>query len=177
MVAEEAHEKGREGVIEAKTILEGRLLQDRVSFVFNVYDAPHKLQFDDPRDGKEPFFFDLRGHMYKKDPKNKTAAGSITASILAEVKNYKNGNNLLSAYKEFIVHAAIVGALREHKNSIFLFVSTVPFGCRLGEDLCSEVWQRQVIEDAELKMPTDLSERLHLLVLQSSFRRLLDEWK
>jgi hypothetical protein len=176
MEAEEAHEKGRLGVMWAKYHLWQILGKDTIDLPFTVYDHKSKLTFN-YIDGKSQFSFDLGGNLRR--PNSELVGGLDVVEVFVEVKYYNNSADLLKHYKDFLQKAAIVSLQPQHLDTLFIFYATVPFGCSHGVELCNgklfskcrTSWSKPLNECSE-----DLYDRIIILISTSSFQRLLKKW-
>jgi hypothetical protein len=111
-----------------------RVFSDSIDLPFNAYEHPEKVTFDDPAFPPKQFSFDLSGNFRRVDASAVT--GSKAVELFVEVKSYSEGSQLLAEYDEFLRRAAIVGSTPRHRNSWFMFLSSVPFGTTFGVRLC-----------------------------------------
>lgn len=173
MEAEEAHEKGRYGVMVAKNHLGQILGKDIIDLPFTVYDHKAKLTFN-YIDSDSKFSFDLKGKLERPNPERVTKFDTV--EVFVEVKSYTTSANLLGHYKDFLQKAAIVSLQPQHHDTWFIFFTTAPFGCRHAVQLCNgqlfdeckSSWPKPLDE-----CPKDLYERIIIIVSTSSFQRLL----
>lgn len=175
MPSEEIHEIGRRGLIEALLLLD-RVFSDSIDLPFNAYDHPEKVTFDDPAFPSKQFSFDLSGNFRRADASAVT--GSQAVELFVEVKSYAEGSQLLAEYDEFLRRAAIVGSMPRHRNSWFMFLSSVPFGTTFGVRLCDGVFltERSRSWTGGIKPPLDLHLRTALVFGNLSLKRALHEW-
>ena len=175
MTPESQHAIGIRGVFNAKSALE-RLLPGVVDLPFNAYDSSEKLEFKDPDGGN--FLFDLGGRLRRASVT--AILGEETCELLVEAKNYANGSTLLSAYKTFLRHASIAAGEKRHKNSWFLFLSSVPFGSTHGVKMCNG---KTLADEAQTWSPATpqpvagLHNRIALVFWTASTERLVDYWR
>lgn len=177
MPAENTHELGRRGALEAKELL-WRLLGDRIRLPFNAYDHPEKLVFDQGVPfGVSRFSFDLRGNLERSN--DARFGGKDAVEVFVEVKHYQNGDSLLGEFQVFLQHAAVAASLPAHTTTWFLFVVNVPFGSSKGVHLCDGTYLNECSATwhATLKdIAPRLTDRLAVIIATQSFTRLLDYW-
>lgn len=177
MIAEQAHERGREGALRAKRFLEARI-GGRIDLPWNAYDHRARLSFEDhTTDPPSSFVYDLGGHLRRRD--DKKFGGDLVLPLLVEVKHYTSSSSLLEQFRDFIRHAGVVSEREDYCDARFVFVSTVPFGCSEAAALCNgqlagEVlqkykWRRSLTADA-------IHRRMHLVFLNQSFNEFIEEW-
>ena len=174
MAAEETHEIGREGVLKGQLLL-WRLFGNSIKLPFNAYDHGPKLRFSDVPEGT--FNYDLGGSIERPNP-NRFSKFEST-DIFVEVKAYQHGKDLLAAYAEFLRHAAVMSTKERHRDTWFVFLASVPFGCSKGIELCNG----QFLDECQMKWPEPLKAhagnlhlRVCLLIATASFERMLLEW-
>jgi hypothetical protein len=178
-IAEQLHEIGRRGVLEAKAVLE-ELLPGAVDLPFNAYDTTNVLTFDDgPAHGGPDgrFVLDLGGILRRAAPSK--ATGEEVSHVFVEVKTKGTGAGVLEEYKEFLRRAAIVSLQRQYETPWFVFYCTVPFGSTKGNDLvdgtlltlCAASWPKPLQEVAR-----DLDARVVLVIATKSFVKMLTSW-
>jgi hypothetical protein len=174
--AEEAHEVGRSGVINAKHLL-WQILGSSIDLPFNAYDHRTKLTFDDILNDGGSFSFDLGGVLRHNSSLH--VGGEKTVEVLVEVKADHIGNGLLTDYREFLRRSAIVSLQKRHHDTWFIFLVSVPFGTKYGVGLfngallneCKEAWPEQL-----KSAPTDLHKRITVMIATESFKELLARW-
>ncbi len=176
MKAEEAHEVGRQGVMRAKQLL-WQILGEAIDLPFNAYDHRDKLTFMGLNGKDKEFSFDLKGILRKKDTSR--AMGDETVEVFVEVKHTQSGDDLLGEYREFLKRSATVSLKKDHSDSWFIFIASVPFGTTCGITLCdgsilSEL-QKNWTGDLEATSP-QLHQRICLVIATRSFERLLKKW-
>jgi len=176
--AESAHEIGRTGVVRAKTLL-WQVLGEAIDLPFTAYDHGPKLTFRDPESpGFGSFNFDLKGVLRRRD--SARISDHEAVEVLVEVKATRAADSLLGEYREFVRRAAVVASEDAHKDTWFIFVVQVPFGCSYGSSLCDGA----LLEECRLfwpksfeRTPAGLSDRIAIVVATESLRRLIDHWK
>ena len=173
MTSEATHEKGRKGVFNAKGFLE-RLLGSGISLHYNAYDHQQTLDFHDNEHDLGEFNFDLRGNLSRPDTDK--FSNTEVIEVLVEVKNYDIGSSLLSKFESFLQKTACVTKFSEHKDTWFIFFTSVPFGSTKGKELCDG----SLLEDCSTDWPTTLKynpaqmyQRVSLVIPKDSLRRLL----
>jgi len=173
--AEQTHEIGRHGLIEARLVLD-RVFTDSIDLPFNAYEHPEKVTFDDPASPPKQFSFDLSGNFRRAE--KRAVAGLKVAELFVEVKSYSEGSQLLNEYDEFLRRAAIVGSMPRHRNSWFMFLSSVPFGTTYGVRLCDGDFLRNRSQNwaGGIQAPQDLHLRTALVFGNLSLKRTFQAW-
>jgi len=176
MKAEEAQEKGRQGVMWARHQLWQIFGEDTIDLPFNSYDHIKKLSFVDINSGSD-FSFDLGGNLRRPNPTR--FAKNEVVEVFVEVKCYDTSADLLNHYKEFLRRAATVSLQPRHSDTWFIFFATAPFGCTYGVKLCNG----ELFSECQTSWPQplhecskNLYERIIIIISTSSFQRLLKQW-
>ena len=59
-----------------------------------------------------------------------------TTDVFVEVKSYEYGKDLLSFYADFLRRAAVLSLDERYRDTVFIFLASVPFGTSKGAELC-----------------------------------------
>lgn len=118
----------------------GACLQKIVDgFTAQYYVAahPNRLRFDIPTPADRAVTFDIQGYLSRKDNQ---------CNVWIESKGYDKDNHLLRQYREFVVDVALAKIhLAQMADDQFWFVSSAPFATRVGAELTSAPWVRNVL--------------------------------
>jgi hypothetical protein len=174
MAAEQTQQIGLEGVFRGSLLL-SYVFGRSIHLPFNAYDHGPKLRFTDIPGGT--FNYDLGGVLERLNPK-KTRAD--TTDVFVEVKQYKQGADLLAHYGEFLRHAVVMSLNDRYRDTWFVFLASVPFGSSKGIELCDG----QYLADCKKNWPAQLKKaetsnlhnRISLLIFTASFERMLKTW-
>ncbi len=176
LVAEGAHEAGRQGAMRAKHLL-SQVLGKAIDLPFNAYDHGAKLTFTDANLEPSQFSFDLRGVLRRPD--GARFAGEEIAEVFVEVKAHSTGDALLAEFRKFLRRAAVVASQPDHADSWFIFLAGVPFGTTLGIALCDGA----LLAQCQAEWPSSIQQasaqlhkRVTLVIATQSFERLLTKW-
>src|SRR5258708_39488472 len=173
LVAEAAHEAGRQGAMRAKHLL-SQVLGKAIDLPFNAYDHGAKLTFTDADSEPSQFSFDLRGVLRRPD--GHRFAGEEISEVFVEVKAHSTGDALLAEFRKFLRRAAVVASQPDHADSWFIFLAGVPFWTTLSMALCDGTLLAQCQTEwppSIQRSSAQLSCRVSLVIATPSFERLL----